>query len=424
MTTPAGCLASNNYKAAPYESLSFATPSRTATTALLEPDSTRNPFKDLTMLAAETRHRDFPSLTDMIYLNTAAEGIPPRAVGEALQEYFDDKLLGHDGRERHFAQWQAARELVGEAFGLSADEVSICSCSSEAFNMAALALGLRGGDEVVINDLDFPAGATPWLQLNCPATVRLWRHRQGALMVEDLQALLRPTTRLVTVSLVSFYNGFMLDLQEVVTTVRRHSPALLAVDVTQALGRVPLELAGADLIVSSTHKWILATHGGGLVGVPAARAAELTVPAGGWFNLQDAFGSERFERAVSRPGAAGFTVGMPNMPAVYAVRAALNYIRQVGVAAIDRAARPLVLRCLEELQKMPVELLTPVDHAHVAGIIAFRHPKSEEIARCLRADKVHVMAHAGRLRVALHGYNTEQDVDAFLRALTEAINRV
>lgn len=376
------------------------------------------------MLTAETRDCDFPSLKNIVYLNTAAEGIPPRVVGEALQKYFEDKLRGYDGRESHFAQWEAARALVGEAFGLSAAEVSICSCSSEAFNLAALALGLRAGDEVVINDLDFPSGATPWLQANCPATVRLWRHRQGALLVEDLRELLRPATRLVTVSLVSFYNGFMLNLKDAVAAVRRYSPALLAVDVTQALGRVPLDLEGADLIVSSTHKWILATHGGGLVGVPAARAAEWTVPAGGWFNLEDAFGSQRFERAVSLSGAASFTVGMPNMPAVYAVRAALAYIRQIGVAAIDQAARPLVLRCLEELKKLPVELLTPPDSDHLAGIIAFRHSKVDEIARYLRANNIHVMAHAGRLRVAWHGYNSENDVEVFLRVLTEAINRV
>lgn len=376
------------------------------------------------MLTAETRDRDFPSLKDIVYLNTAAEGIPPRAVGEALRQYFDDKLLGCDGREMHFAQWEAARELVGAAFGLSAAEVSICSSSSEAFNLAALALGLRSGDEVVINDLDFPAGATPWLQAGRPATVRLWRHRQGRLLVDELRTLLGPKTRLVTVSLVSFYNGFMLDLQQVADTVRRHSPALLAVDVTQALGRVPLDLHDVDLIVSSTHKWILATHGGGLVGVPTARAAEWTVPAGGWFNLQEPFGAERFERAISRPGAASFTVGMPNMPAVYGIRAALNYIRQIGVAAIDQRARPLVLACLEALQKMPVELLTPPDPDHLAGIIAFRHPKFDEIARHLRANDVHVMAHAGRLRVALHGYNTENDVEVFLRALAEALQRV
>ena len=376
------------------------------------------------MLSTEPRERDFPSLKDITYLNTAAEGIPPRIVGQALDQYFADKLRGMDGREAHFSQWDAARELVGVAFGLSSAEVSICSSSSEAFNLAALALHLREGDEVVINDLDFPAGATPWLQAACPAVVRVWRNRQGALRVEDLVPLLRPNTRLVTLSLVSFFNGFMLPLNEVVPTVRKHSRALLAVDVTQALGRIPLDLAGADLIVSSTHKWILASHGGGLVGVPAARAADWTVPAGGWFNLEDAFGAARFERAMSRPGAASFTVGMPNMPAVYAIGAALKYIQQVGVEAIDRAARPLVLACLEGLQKLPVELLTPVEPEHLAGILAFRHPKADEVHRHLHANQIHVMSHAGRLRVAIHGYNTLDDVERFLRELTTALSHV
>ncbi|MGH7138350.1 MAG: aminotransferase class V-fold PLP-dependent enzyme [Pirellulales bacterium] len=376
------------------------------------------------MLSAESRERDFPSLKDITYLNTAAEGIPPRMVGQSLDQYFADKLRGMDGRDAHFAQWNVARELVGKAFGLSAAEVSICSSSSEAFNMAALALRLREGDEVVINDLDFPAGATPWLQTTCPAVVRVWRNRHGALRVEDLMPLLRPNTRLITLSQVSFFNGFMLLLSEAVTAIRKHSPALLAVDVTQALGRVPLDLVSADLIVSSTHKWILASHGGGLVGVPAAHSAEWTVPAGGWFNLEDAFGSARFERAVSQPGAASFTVGMPNFPAVYAIRAALGYIQQVGVEAIERAARPLVLACLDGLQKLPVELLTPAEPDHLAGIIAFRHPKADEIHHHLHANGIHVMSHAGRLRVAIHGYNTFEDVERLLRELTMVLSRV
>ncbi len=376
------------------------------------------------MLTSESRRHDFPSLSDMTYLNTAAEGIPPQAVGEALQRYIRDKQQGMDGREAHFAQWEAAKTLVGQLYGLSAAEVSICSCSSEAYNLAALALRLRDGDEVVINDLDFPAGATPWLQAGSPAKVKIWRNRGGALRLEDLAAQIGAKTRLVTVSLVSFFNGFMLRLPEVIATVRKHSPALVAVDVTQALGRIPLDLDGADLIVSSTHKWILATHGGGLVGVPAHRAAQWTVPAGGWFNLDDAFGPARFERAVSRPGAASFTVGMPNFPAVYAIRAALDYIQGVGIEAIDRAAQPLVLACLEELVKLPVELLTPNEPEHVAGILAFRHPRADAIHKHLHLKQIHVMSHAGRLRVALHGYNTMADVERFLGELREALRVV
>jgi cysteine desulfurase/selenocysteine lyase len=375
------------------------------------------------MLTAAERARDFPSLSEMTYLNSAAEGIPPLAVGEALSQYFRDKQLGMDGRERHATQWEGAKASTAELYGLSPDEISICSCSSEAFNLAALALQLKEGDEVVINDLDFPAGATPWLQPNCPATVRVWRSRQGALQIEDLVPLLSSKTRFVTTSLVSFFNGFMVSLPSVIDAVRKHSGALLAVDVTQALGRIPLNLSGVDLVVSSTHKWILASHGGGLVGIPAASAERWNVPAGGWFNLLDPFGTGRFEKATSKPGAAGFTVGMPNYPAVYAIRAGLDYIRQVGVEKIAATTRPLVRQCLEGIAKLQVELLTPLND-EIAGIMAFRHPAADEINKRLRAKNIHVMSHAGRLRIAIHGYNTSADVDRFLGELTTALKSV
>ena len=373
------------------------------------------------MLTLESRRHQFPTLDQMVYLNSAAEGIPPTDVREALDEYFRDKQLGMDGRGPHFAALAETQALVAEFYGLSAEEIAICSCSSEAYNLAAMALRLQAGDEVIINDLDFPAGATPWLQPTCPATVRVWKSRAGVLHLEDLTQLLNAKTRLVAVSLVSFFNGFRLSIPDVVECVRRSSEALLSVDVTQALGRIPLELAGVDLIVSSTHKWILASHGGGLVGVPSARAAAWTVPAGGWYNLQDAFGASRFEHAVSKPGAASFAVGMPNFPAIYAIRAGLKYIQSVGVEAIDNAVRPLVQHALTEIAKLPVELLTPQNMTQVAGIIAFRHPQAEEIAKALHAKNIHIMSNAGRLRVAIHGYNTPGEIELLLKELKTAL---
>jgi len=375
------------------------------------------------MLTAESRLRDFPPLREMAYFNTAAEGVSPLAVRDAFLEYFEHKQRGMDGRVPHFAALDETKALVARFYGLTTDEVAICSCSSEAYNLAAMALRLREGDEVVVNDLDFPAGVTPWLQKESPATVKVWRSRNGALRTEDLIPLLSPKTRLVTTSLVSFYNGYRLPLAPVRDAVRRHSSALFSVDVTQALGRIPLELDDVDLIVSSTHKWILASHGGGLVGVRSQRAAELTAPAGGWYHLQDAFGANRFDEAISRPGAPSFAVGMPNFPAIYAIRAGLRYIESAGVDAIDAHARPLTEGLLHEIKKFPVELLTPTD-VPPAGIIAFRHPKADEIHRQLLAEQIHVMSHAGRLRIAVHGYNTPADVDRLLRTLTTALRSV
>jgi len=374
------------------------------------------------MLSDDTRRRDFPSLEGRTYLNSAAEGIPPVAVVAALKQYAEDKILGMDGRELHDAQRREAVRQTAIAFGLGEQDVGICSCSSEAFNLAALALQATAQDEIVINDLDFPAAATPWLQPSCPAAVKVWRAREGALRVEDLAPLLGPKTRLLAVSLVSFYNGFRIPLQEVSNTLRKKSSALLALDVTQALGRVPLPLEGVDLFVSSTHKWILAGHGGGLVGVPPHRREQWTVPAGGWYNLENAFENDRFERAVTKSGAASFCVGMPGYAAIYAARAGLEYINSVGVQTIDDHARPLVHACLEGLKELPVEILTHDEDDALAGIVAFRHPDAERIGTALREKNIHVMHHAGRLRVAIHGYNTMQDVETLLRALGECVD--
>lgn len=373
------------------------------------------------MLSPEQRASDFPWLAGRTYLNTAAEGIPPRAVVDALSAYADDKKLGMDGRPLHEAQRRACLAAVGRAYGLTPDEIAICSCSSEAYNLLALALDLQPGDEVVVNDLDFPAGATPWLQPTCRARTQVWRARENALRLEDLPPLLNPRTRLVTVSLVSFYNGFRIPLPEVVAAVRSRSDALVALDVTQALGRIPLDLTGVDFIVSSTHKWILASHGGGLIGVPAGRADRLTARAGGWFNLSNAFDADRFERAVTRPGAASFAVGMPNYPAIYAARAGLEYIESLGVARIDEYARPLVRHCLDGLRRLPVEVITPDEPDSLAGIVAFRHPDAESLRKRLHDAQIHVMCNAGRLRVAVHAYNTHEDVERLLKVLGEAL---
>jgi selenocysteine lyase/cysteine desulfurase len=60
----------------------------------------------------------------------------------------------------------------------------------------------------------------------------------------------------------------------------------------------------------------------------------------------------------------------------------------------------------------------------LAGIIAFRHPAMEAIQRQLHNSNIHVMSQAGRMRVAIHGYNTAADIDRFLTVLTGALRHV
>lgn len=374
------------------------------------------------MLTPATRRRDFPALESMTYFNTAAESIPPLCVGEALLAYWHDKLRGMKGRDYHFKQVEECREIAAQMIALKPAEVSFCSCSSEAYNLLATALNLQGPDEVVVTNLDFPAGATPWITAATRPQTRVWQAAQGELCVEDLVPLLNARTQLVQVSLVSFYNGHRLAWAPFRDAVRRLAPnALISVDVTQALGRVVLDCGDADCFISSTHKWTLGVHGGCIVGIPEHAAARLTTRAGGWFHLRNAFESDRFQRADMKSGAASFSVGMPNFAAIYALNAALRYVGGIGIEAISRHADPLVAEVHAGLLKLGLKPMAPAQPANPTGILAFQHTDTTGIAAALDQANIHVMHHAGRIRIAVAGYNTTADVQHLLTTLATVV---
>ncbi len=370
------------------------------------------------MLDPVQRQQDFPALTGISYLNTAAESIPPQCVGQALQDYWNDKQRGMIGRDAHFQRLEDCRQIAAKWLSLQPQEVAFCSCSSEAYNLLASALDLSVDDEVVVTDLDFPAGATPWLRSPRPPQLGLWQARDnGVLDLQDLAALLTANTRLVQVSLVSFLSGYRIDWQQLVQTVRRLAPqAVLAVDVTQALGRVPLPVADADIVISSTHKWALGIHGGCVVGVPTASADRVTSRAGGWFHLTNAFDADRFQHASPKAGAASFAVGMPSFAAIYALNAGLRYLDAIGIDAIGRHADPLVQQVDQRLRDRGWQPMAPYDPAQPTGIVAFRHPDADALAARLADRNVQVMNHAGRIRIAVHGYNSQHDIDRLFDA--------
>ncbi len=371
------------------------------------------------MLTAESRHQDFPSLQGIAYLNTAAESIPPRCVAEAVAEYMQHKALGMRGREPHFARVEQCREVAARLIGFQTHEVSFCSCSSEAYNLLASALDLKTEDEVVLTDIDFPAGATPWLTARTKPGVKLWKLRDGELLIDDLLPLLSERTRLVQLSLISFYNGYRLPWRSTVERIRSMAPqAIIAVDVTQALGRIELDCSEADVIISSTHKWTLGIHGGCVVGIAERRATQLTTSAGGWYHLENAFADDRFEHAVTRRGAASYSVGMPSFAPIYALNASLRYLEAIGIARIAQHADPLVTQVEAGLRELGLQPMAKLDQqCHPTGILAFRHPETPKLHAALEAANVHVMHHAGRIRIALHGYNTGDDVERLLGTL-------
>lgn len=374
------------------------------------------------MFTEQSRQQDFPALSGITYLNTAAESIPPKCVGEALNQYSEDKLRGMKGRDSHFAQVEACREISARHLGLKTSEIGFCSCSSEAYNLLASALELDSAAEVVVNNLDFPAGVTPWLRAKTPPVLKLWEANEGSLVLSDLRALLNERTKLVQLSLVSFYNGHRIQWSAFRDLVREIAPnALIAVDLTQALGRISPDWAGADILISSTHKWTLGVHGGCIIGIPEHASERLTTRAGGWLHIHNAFDENRFHVACAKTGAASFSVGMPNFAALYALNASLRYLEQVGVAQIEAHSNPLAATAESGIRSIGINPLCVWDATNPTGIVAFKHHRSVELHAALEQEGIHVMHNAGRIRIAVHGYNTASDIQRFLKVLATLI---
>ena len=73
---------------------------------------------------------DFPLTQQVAYLDTAAEGLPPRQTHQALEHYLHLKMSGTPGRRLLFAQESETLNLLSRLLGTSADRIALLSCAS------------------------------------------------------------------------------------------------------------------------------------------------------------------------------------------------------------------------------------------------------------------------------------------------------
>ncbi len=375
------------------------------------------------LITAKIRDRDFPALKKITYFNTASEGISPPCVEKAFADYMAiNQWQNTKGPEEHIVRMEQCRQIAAKTLGLTPEETSFCSSSSEAYNLLAITLALENKDEVIINDLDFPSGVTPWLSGRFHCTLQLWKSRNGVLEIEDLLPLLNERTRLVPISLVSFYNGYRLPWAPFSKAVRSKSPrAIISVDATQALGHCILDCHDADFILSIGHKWLLGIQGCCILGIPKNRAKELTAHVGGWYHLADPFGKDRFERALQKEGALSYSVGSPIFPSIYALDASLRYLNALGIPRIAQYRNTLLSPLFEGLLELGLKPMVPLQPDYPSGIIAFQHPKGAAVYKALVQKKIFVTYSVERFRVSLHFYNTLNEVEHFLKTLRKIL---
>ena len=359
---------------------------------------------------------------EVTYLDTAAKGLPYSGCEEAMAAYFRDKASGTPGRARMHSVERETLGLVARMLNAQVESVAVLSSATEGLNLLANSLCWRAGDEVVLTDLEFPSNVLPWIRLRDRGVrVHVIPTRDGVVTLDDFARHISAATRLVTVSQVSYKTGTRVSFLPQLSEMTHAAGALLCVDATQALGRIPVSVQGVDFLVASSYKWLMAPHGNAVVYL-APSLREAIIPATvGWYSVEEIFTEDRFDRFRYKRGAAALVPGMPNLPGIYALGASLLYLLDVGVESIDATLAPLVRKFREGVAAMGANLLTPAAPEYASGIVAFAHPRADDVGAALLRRGITIWAGDGRVRASIHLYNEESDITRCLNALAPVL---
>jgi selenocysteine lyase/cysteine desulfurase len=360
----------------------------------------------------------FPLAREVAYLDTAAEGLPPLACEAALTAYWREKSRGTPGRARLFEKQRETEESVARLLGTSAQNIALLANSSEALNLLANSIDWREGDEVLISDLEFPSNVVVWLRLK-ELGVRLIviPTRGGVLRLEDWTARLSRRTRVVSVSQVSYKTGTQMPFLTTLTEEAHRAGALFCVDATQALGRVPVSVKGVDYLVASSYKWLLGTHGLGVVYMSPETREQVRPRTAGWYSVDSVFHPDRFESFTPKRCAGQLQSGMPNFPGLFALDAGVQFLLSVGIERLDRELRPLIRALRDGLAEQGLDLLTPAAPEFASGIVSFACDEAAARADWLAEQDVIVWGGDGRVRISVHVYNDANDIHRCLDAI-------
>ena len=339
---------------------------------------------------------DFADLWDAQpgWLNTASYGLPPRPAWEALQTALGDWHVGATSWEPWDESTTRARESFARLVGADAADVFVGSTVSAA--VAPIAAALPDGATVLVDDVEFTSNVFPW-QVHADRGVEV-----VSAPTEDLVQAIRPGIDLVAVSAVQSSTGTVLDLAEVVAA-SNNIGALLVVDASQAIGWLPLDVAGVDALITHTYKWLMSPRGATL-GYLSPRLQELCRPLNaGWYAADDVQGSYYGTRMKLAPNARRFDQS-PAWFCFVGAAPVLELVERIGIAAIHRHNVGLANEFRAGLGMPPGQ----------SAIVSADIPGAEE---AFAAAGVRAAVRGGRLRVSFHVYSTSADVHLALDAL-------
>jgi SufS family cysteine desulfurase len=392
---------------------------------------------------------DFPIFNEaagsLVYLDNAATTQKPRAVIDALSEYYRTSnanvhRAAHALSARATQQFEAARETVRDFVNAeSSDEIIFTRGTTESINLIANVYRghLKPDDEILISHLEHHSNIVPWQMLAAATGARVVAcdvTQSGELDMEDFDRLLNERTRIVAIGHVSNALGTVNPIEDIIS--HAHSTgAIVVVDGAQAVAHMPVDVQAldCDFYAFSGHKLYGPTGIGVLYG--RRDLLEMLPP---WQGGGEMIEHVTIEQSTYNRLPYKFEAGTPHIAGAIGLAAAIDYLLGHDWKALQDDEQQLLNLCLSELRQMPQVRLVGEPQRRT-GVISFlvegSHP--HDIGTLVDQQGVAVrtghhctmplMAHfgiPGTIRASFAMYNTRDDVASFSAAMHKALTFV
>jgi selenocysteine lyase/cysteine desulfurase len=364
---------------------------------------------------------DFPSVARETYLNSAALHPLGSFASRAVEQTLAYRLHGPgEGRADFGADKQNdLKRRLGELINATPLEIAFTASTSDGENIVVMGLDLpRRGGNVVIDELHFTTSLYMYKELEKRGVeLRIVKHRDWAIDVNDMDRAIDKNTRLVSLALVSNVNGYMHDCRTISELAHARGAHVFA-DIIQAVGAVPVDVKalGIDFASTGTYKWLMGERGLGFLYVRQDLQGTV-LPTTRYGHRQ----VSNFNRAALTweplPGAAMYETGGIAVLLAACVHAGISYVQGLGLDKIRAHARPLIARLQDELPAAGYPSLTP--RGTDTPIVAFAVKDAAAAAAALKTARVAgtIVSNENRLRLAVSVFNTHDDIDRVVEAL-------
>lgn len=369
---------------------------------------------------------EFPTFRRTMYLNTCSLAPLSRRVRAAQEQFFDEwEALGASA---WYETWMSAlhdlREKVARILGARSDEIALAPSVSVALSSVASAVDYRSRPRVVMSEIDFPTLAYQWAVKPEAAPILVASEGRVTVRPEAFEHAVDDRTSIVATSHVYYTSGAIQDIARVARIAHRHG-ALAIVDAYQATGQLPTDVKAADVdvLVTGGLKWLLGGTGIAFLYVRKALIPKLSPTIAGWFGNARMFDFDPKAFAF-HDTARRFELGTPSLAAVYAASAGLDIVLEIGVDRLRQRTTEVTTDLIERLGAAGFEIRTPASPDDRAGIVMIQAKDPAKTVKALATRKFIVDYRHDRLRVSPYFYNTLEDNERFVDALSGITRRL